>query len=42
MVVRDHERIVETIREGDGEGSWKQMNKHLDNLMEGIQALKLD
>jgi DNA-binding FadR family transcriptional regulator len=35
MVLRDHERILERIRERDGEGAGREMEKHLDNLARG-------
>ncbi|MCX5908475.1 MAG: GntR family transcriptional regulator [Deltaproteobacteria bacterium] len=32
MVLKDHERIVKLIREGDGKGAEQEIERHLDNL----------
>jgi len=38
MVLDDHVRIVQLIREGDGKGANRELEKHLDNLHRGHVA----
>ena len=38
MVLHDHERIVKLIREGDGKGAGRELERHLDNLHRGRVA----
>jgi len=35
MVLKDHERILRLIREGDGRGAGRELERHLDNLHRG-------
>lgn len=35
MVLRDHERIVDRIKEQDGKGASREMERHLDHLILG-------
>jgi len=39
MVLRDHQCIVERMRERDGEGASREMERHLDNLARGNAAV---